>query len=67
MSQIRAGSIQSVPGTEITEGEIMKLVRIKRPPKIAAGGTLMALPTCEQPCISSMNTKIRLRSIMTSN
>ena len=57
MSQIRAGSIQSVPGTEIIEGDIGKLVRIKNPPQIALCGTLMGCPTLEQPCISKVNAE----------
>ena len=50
ISHIRAGSTQSVPGTVTTAGEMMKLVRIRRPLKIAAGGTLRAFATCEHPC-----------------
>ena len=42
--------------TEII-GDIRKLVRIKNPPKIAVPGTLMALPTWEQPCISKINAE----------
>ena len=57
MSQIRAGSIQSVPRTEIIERDVRKLVRIKNPPKIPVRGTLMALPTWEQPCIPKLNAE----------
>lgn len=46
-----AGSSQSVPGTLTTAGEIIKLVINNRPPKIAAGGTLIDFATCEHPYI----------------
>ena len=51
VSQTSAGSSQSVPGTFTTAGEIIKLVINKRPPRIAAGGTLIDFATCEHPCI----------------
>lgn len=45
VSQIRTGSSQLVPCTKTTEGDRTKLVKINRPLKIAAGGTLMAFVT----------------------
>ena len=49
ISHTRVGSDQSVPGTVTDAGDIIKLVKIKRPPNIVAGGTLMDLATCEHP------------------
>ncbi len=46
VSRTSTGSIQSVPGTVIVAGDTKKLTRIKSPPRTAAGGTLLALPTC---------------------
>ena len=51
VSQTNTGSSQSVPGTFTTAGEMIKLVINKRPPRIAAGGTLIDFATCEHPCI----------------
>lgn len=45
VSQIRAGSTQSVPGTDTADGDRTKLVRMSNPPRIAAGGTLIAFAT----------------------
>ncbi len=50
VSQISVVSIQSVPGTETTDGEMAKLVRMRSPPMIADAGTLRAFPICEHPC-----------------
>ena len=49
VNHINVGSTQSVPGTVTTAGLTIKLVKMRRPPKIAAGGTLIAFATCEQP------------------
>lgn len=46
VSQSKAGSTQSVPGTTIEAGERKKLARISSPPRIAVGGTLTASATC---------------------
>lgn len=51
VSQIKTGSSQLVPGTRTTEGDRIKLVKISRPLRIAAGGTLIALATCEHPYV----------------
>ncbi len=45
ISQMNAGSAQSVEGTRTTAGDSTKLVRISSPPSTAAAGTLMALAT----------------------
>ena len=50
VSQTRVGSSQGVLGTLTVAGDMTKLVKIIRPPRIAAGGTLMALPICLHPC-----------------
>ena len=51
VSQISVGSTHVVPGTLTTAGDRTKLVRIRSPPRMAAGGTLMAFPSCQHPCI----------------
>lgn len=53
VSHSSAGSSQSVPGTLTMAGEMMKLVINRRPPKMAAGGTLIDFATCEHPCITT--------------
>lgn len=45
VSQMSAGSAQSVEGTRTTAGDSAKLVRMSSPPSTAAEGTLMALAT----------------------
>jgi hypothetical protein len=49
VSQTRVGSSHGVLGTLTVAGEIMKLVRMIRPPRIAAAGTLIDFPICLQP------------------
>ena len=44
VSHSRVGSTQSVPGTVTTAGDKTKLVIIRRPPRTAPGGTLIAFP-----------------------
>ena len=48
VNHTRTGSTQFVPGTFTIAGDMTKLVIISRPPRTAAGGTLMAFPTCWQ-------------------
>ena len=55
VNHTRTGSTQFVPGTFTMAGDMTKLVIISRPPRIAAGGTLMAFPTCWQPWEGSLH------------
>ena len=49
VSQINVGSSHGVFGTLTVAGDMIKLVKITRPARIAEAGTLIAFPICLQP------------------
>jgi len=55
INHTRTVSTQFVPGTFTIAGDMTKLVIISTPPRTAAGGTLMAFPTCWQPWKGSLH------------
>ena len=55
INHTRTVSTQFVPGTFTIAGDMTKLVIISTPTSNAAGGTLMAFPTCWQPWKGSLH------------